>query len=251
MATKVTPTFLLKGIDISKVLAEYQAGVFSRVIKPKSKIKIAQNTVILAPQYGVSNHDPIFCSKDKHNCSVIYATTGHQAFEVFTTSGGKLPVGGLCDNCHRDFDHTAVGYPVGYQELSILFPVEDNPDLSVYRIIYVFWVEGKFCTFECALGWIRIMLAHPAEYRDTLLRDSERMLKLLYKLTYPEAKVLRPAQDPRLLISNGGSLSFEEWQDGRHIYTRTDRVLMIPAKVEYIRQDYNAPILIPSSIDCS
>lgn len=240
MATKITPTFLLKGIDINKILAEYQAGVFTRPVKTKSKIKIAQNTVILAPKYGTSNTAPIFCLKDKHNCSVIYATTGHQDFEVFTTTGGKLPEGGRCNHCGRDFPHTAVGYPVGYQELTIL--TGEGPDAR-YRVVYIFWVEGRFHSFECALGYICLMVARPADSRDTTLRDSERLLKLLYKLTYPDAGVLRAAQDPRLLIVNGGSLTDEEWEDSRHIFVRTDRILMIPAKVEYFRQNSSEPVM--------
>ena len=60
---------------------------------------------------------------------------------------------------------------------------------------------------------------------------------------YPTAAILRPAQDPRLLRLNRGSLTKEEWQDQRHIYIRTDRILMIPAKVEYIQQNFLNPVM--------
>lgn len=245
MATRVTPTFLLKGVDPNKVLSDYNNGYFSNNNSNKSEIKLANNTAILAPNYGTNNLSPIFCLKDKNNCNIIIATTGHSDFQIYTTQGGSLPTGGRCDFCKEDFTNTAVGYPVGYQEQTLL---SNNDGASKYRIFYTFWVEGKFCSFECALGYVQLILAHPSYTRDTTIRDSEHLLKLLYKLMYPTSNTLRPSQDPRLLKVNGGSLSKEEWQDNRHIYVRTDRILMIPAKVEYVQQNFLNPV---TSIDYS
>lgn len=242
MSTRITPTFVLKGVDPNRLLADYQMGYFSRPISAKSKIEISQNTAILAPTYGSTNRSPIFCVKDRNNSSVIIATSGHADFEVFTKNGGQLTEGGRCDNCKEDIEGVAVGYPVGYQEINVLTNDDNDTNKAQYRVFYVFWVEGKFCGFECALAYVRSILSRPADYRDTALRDSERMLKLLYKLTYPNAGSLRPAQDPKLLISNGGSLTKEEWNDRRHVYVRTDRILMIPAKVEYIQHDFHTPV---------
>lgn len=239
MTTRVTPTFLLKGVDPNKLFNDYQAGFFSRVPRNKSRIEISQNTAILAPKYGTTNHDPIFCVKDRNNCSVIVATTGHEDFSVFTTSGGTLPVGGRCMHCLEDFTTVAVGIPVGYREVTVLTNAETNIKNAHYRILYTFWVERRFCSFECALSFIQTMLARPAAYRDTTIRDSERMLKLMYRLMHPNAGPLRPAQDPALL----GALSKEQWKDPRHVYVRTDRILMIPAKVEYIQQNFLSPVV--------
>lgn len=243
MSTRVTPTFLLKGLDPNKLIADYQAGVFSRPITNKQKIKISNNAAILAPAYGSTNHSPIFRVKDRNNCSVIIATTGHSDFEVFNTKCGELPTGGRCDYCKEDFVVTSVGYPVEYKETTILTNDSNDPRQARYRILYTFWVEGKFCSFECALGYVRNVLSRPADYRDTTLRDSERMLKSLYKLMHPNAGILRPAQDPRLLQVNGGSLTREEWQNNKHVYIRTDRILMIPAKVEYVQQNFLNPVV--------
>jgi len=243
MVTRVTPTFFLKGLDPNKILMDYQAGVFSRPIKNKTKITLAQNSGILAPIYGTTNNSPIYCLKDRNNCSVIIATTGHADYKVFTTTGGDLPTGGRCILCGKQFDHKALGYPIGYQELTVLTNDSADPKQARYRVLYVFWVEGRFDRFECALGYVRLLLAKPADYRDTTIRDSERMLKFLFKLMYPTAPSLCPAKDPLLLIENGGSLTMEEWQEARHIYTRTDRILMIPAKVEYIQQNFINPVM--------
>lgn len=237
------PTFLLKGLDVQKVLADYNAGRFSQPRTPKAKITLAGVSTVLAPTYGTSNHDPIFCMKDRNNCNVVVATSGHEDFKVFTTTGGELPTGGRCDHCKQDFEHTAVGYPVGYQEKMVLTSADDSLDSGVYRILYVFWVTESFCSFECALGYVNV---YTERAKTPMLKDSSGMLRMLYHLTYPEAGPLRPAQAPNLLLSNRGSMTKDEWENPRHIYTRTDRVLMIPAKVEYLRQNFAHPaVAIP------
>lgn len=249
MATRITPTFLLKGIDPFEVLKEYQAGVYNRPVMPKAPIKIAQNTTILAPIYGNNNQCPVFCMKDRNNSSIVIATSNHSNFEVFTSSGGKLPEGGRCDFCKEDFKNTVIGYPVGFREITVLTNSDssdkvDNSEGAKYRVIYAFWVEGCHCSFECALGCIHMHVNRLSTSRDSMLSDSERYLKLLYRLTYPNAGILKPATDPRLYSLHGkGSLTKEEWSDSKHIYTRSDRVLMIPAKVEYIRSNFETPQL--------
>lgn len=241
MTTRHIPTFILKGVDPVVLLSDYQSGFFTRPHTVKARFSVESNDPILAPSYGETNKDPIFTFKDRNNCSVIFATTEHETFKVFTSTGGQLPEGGRCDYCKEDFTHTAIGYPIDAQEQTILTNDSNDVTKAVYRVYYVFWTEGEFCDFECMLGYIRNILSRPAEYRDTTLRDSERMAKKLYYLTYPNAPPLRPASDPRLLKSRRGSLTREQWKNQSHIYVRTDRVLMIPAKVEYIQQNFLNP----------
>jgi hypothetical protein len=237
--TLETPSFLLKGIDPIILIAEYNDGFFSRLETTKTKLKLSNNNnTILAPKYGNTCEYPIFSIKDKNNCNIIIATTGHSDYEVFTKNGGELPMGGRCEHCKEDFTHLSVGYPIAYREILALTNDSDDPKNAVYRNLYIFWTEGKFCSFECALGYIKLILGKPWEFRDNNVIDSEKLLKLLYKFTYPKNDVLRPAQDPRLLKINGGSLTKEEWKSKQHVYFRTDRVFTFPAKVEYIQQNF-------------
>lgn len=233
MATKIVPTFLLKGIRPSDIISDYSKGLFRKREGEVATIQIAKPVAILAPSYGSTSSCAIFSVKDKHNSNIIIATTTHRDFEVYQKNGGDLPEGGRCDFCKEDIEGTCVGYPLGYKENTILCG-----DPPVYRNTYTFWVEGRFCSFECSLAFVRNVLSRPFRYRDTTFHDSEWMLKFLYRLMHPNKGPLRAAQDPRLLISNGGSLSEEEWKDSRHFYLRTDRVLMVPAKVEYMQQSF-------------
>lgn len=240
--TRVTPTFLLKGVDAAKLLEDYKNGVYAVPdTREKAKIKICRNSSILAPTYGKSSNDPVYSIKDKNNNNVVIATSGHSNYEVFTTNGGQLEMGGRCDHCKQDFETIVLGYPVAYQERLYLMDKE-NP---VYKTMYIFWIEGELCSFECALAKVRETQQRSCEYRDNSAKDSESMLKMLYRFMYPNEDILRPAQPYRLLKENKGSLTMDEWKNIKHVYQKTDKILMIPVKIEYIQESFIKPIGVP------
>lgn len=228
MASHVTPTFLLKGLDFKKLVTDYQSGFFFRVPLRKEGIKLTKTSSALSQTYGNSNLDSIFQVKDKYNTNVVIATTAHTDFEVFNKNGGKLSQGGRCDHCKQDIQGTPVGYPVKHEEVSALVP--DGSGEARYRFWYVFWTEGRYCDFQCCLAGVK---------KDQTLHEHERLLKLLYRLSHPKGGVLVPAQDARLLLCNGGSLTTEQWKDVKHDYVSTDCLVTLPVKREFIRQDFN------------
>lgn len=238
MATRVNPTFLLKGIDPNVVIRDYVQGKFSRQPIQKEKIQIAHASSIIAPTYGNSNHLPVFAVQDRNNGKVIYATTGHEDLEVFTRTGDMPETGGRCLYCVRDYTGMRTGYPIAYQEQTVLTNASMDPRDAKYRVFYTFWVEGSFCSYECALSYLNLHGNKSADYRDPTMRDAEQMLHQLYNLIHPNSGVLHPSQDHRLLKCNGGSLTDAEWGDVKHQYRRTDRILLIPAKVEYLQQHF-------------
>lgn len=228
MSTKINPTFLLKGINPPELFNSYQNGAFSAIVPNSgSKIKITKNTIMVAPEYGDNNDNAIFAFKDKNNIDMVYATSNHVNYEVYLADGGKLPMGGRCDWCKEDFSHQSLGYPIAQQEITAL--VDDH-----HRVYYNFWVEGEFCSFECAAAKLKECNNQPLTYRDINIRDSQSMLNTLFLLTYPNENSFHPAKDYKLLKSRKGSLETETWRNSRHKYFRTDRVLLVPAKVEYL-----------------
>jgi hypothetical protein len=58
----------------------------------------------------------------------------------------------------------------------------------------------------------------------------------MYKCLYPNNPPINPAQDPKLLMVNGGSLTREEWETTKFFYKRTRNIILIPSKIEYIRE---------------
>lgn len=226
MASKVVPHFLLKGINFQEILKKYESGYFS-VEKEKCKLTVCKSAPTLNPSYSNDRDSGVFTCKDKHNKSYVVATTGHDNIRIFLTDCEKM-VNGRCGYCGEDFIGERVGCPIKHEETPIL-----TEDEGRVRIVHTFWTEGIFCSFECCYAHVRNNMIKPYNFRKVGTESTEFLLKFMYRLLYPDRDVLRPAPDVDLLISNGGSLTSEEWHSGKHEFFRSIKVTAIPAKVEY------------------
>lgn len=227
MAVKINPTFLLKGVEPNRVLIDYNDGVFNRATSEIMMTKFVGGGTkdVLAPTYSKSNKEAIFAIKDRNNNDIVLASSNHKSFEVYTKTGGDLRTGGRCKYCLADFQHTIIGYPLAHEEHMYLIN-------NTYKYKDVFWVEGCFCSFECAAGFLEMF-----HETDVTRAHSRELLEYLYKLTYPLNGSLISKNDPDLLDIHGGSLTYEQWSDKRHKYLRTDRIILIPAKTIFLKQE--------------
>jgi len=241
MSVYVNPTFLLKGVDFYKVLKDYNDGVYTRLESKKQKLTLA-NSNILADIYSLSNDDRLFSVKDPFNNEIICTTSGYKDVEVFTSTGGCLSIGGRCEYCRDDYKTETIGIPVAYKEFTVLtnkkVNLKDDDKIPKYKVYYTFWVDGRFCDFSCALSHINKLLSSHPKYIDVIYRDSDKLLKFMYKCLYPNNPPIKPAQDPKLLMINGGSLEREEWENPKYVYKKTNNIIMIPSKIEYIREKF-------------
>jgi hypothetical protein len=240
MSVYVNPTFLLKGVDFYKVLKDYNDGVYTRLDSTKQKLTLANNN-ILADIYSLSNDDRFFSVKDPFNNEIICTTSGYKDVEVFTTNGGCLSIGGRCEYCRDDYKTETIGIPIAYKEFTVLTnkSLDQNNNKPIYNVYYTFWVDGRFCSFSCALSHINKLLSSHPKYIDVIYRDSDKLLKFMYKCLYPNNPPIKQAQDPKLLMINGGSLTREEWENPKYYYKKTSNIIMIPSKIEYIREKLN------------
>ena len=241
MSVYVNPTFLLKGVDFYKVLKDYNDGVYTRLESKKQKLTLA-NSNILADIYSLSNDDRLFSVKDPFNNEIICTTSGYKDVEVFTSTGGCLSIGGRCEYCRDDYKTKTIGIPIAYKEFTVLtnkkVNLKDDDKIPKYKVYYTFWVDGRFCDFSCALSHINKLLSSHPKYIDVIYRDSDKLLKFMYKCLYPNNPPIKPAQDPKLLMINGGSLEREEWENPKYVYKKTNNIIMIPSKIEYIREKF-------------
>lgn len=237
MTTRITPSFLLKGVDPIKMLKKYHDGATHHSVTKKN-IKISKTSCVLSLSYEQNNSEGIFLLKDKNNTNLIIATSGHENINIYSKNGECPQIGGRCRACLEDFTHQSIGYPVAYQETTLLVTIPGKKK-SVYRVIRTFWVEDIFCKFECGLYYIRKCLASTNTNSNYNMKDSERLLKMLHRAMHPKAGLLRPINDPLLLISKGGSLTDREWEDDNHYYVKTDRIFLMPAKTQYMRNNAN------------
>jgi hypothetical protein len=213
-------------------------GFFSRPVdEVKLKpIRLSSKPSLIRATYAKSNRDAVFSVKDRQNRETVFFTTNHVNYDQFEKTGDLIS-GGRCEYCLLDFSHSVTSYPIEYRE-TIVPSTEliDGTKVTTYQSVYTFWTEGCFCSFECALAYLRNMAARPSVQRDEKLKIAEYQLKWMYTLLYPEEDVLTPSSDPRLLQRNGGSLTEEQYRDKTHMIVRTTGVLIIPVKREYVRR---------------
>jgi hypothetical protein len=247
MSTRITPTFLLKGVSPKILLKRYAEKNFPK--KEKTPITITQFPSIAVNTCGNSTKDGNYYIKDKYNSKIFVATSGSGNIEVVQKTGEAPVKGGVCKSCLNTFEHESIGYPVAYQEYTLLMrDDETNPEVKpVYRIFHKFWIEGIFCCYECVLYHIELLQkAGTTLHRTTC--DSIKLLKLMFRLTYPKAGPLKGTKDPLLLKRCGGSLEQKEWEDTRHTYHRTHKIILDYAKVSYNRQEQKSIVAYEASL---
>ena len=209
------PTFLLKNVVPSELYAKYKQGFFNRPIPVKSKIKIVK------PQINTSS-----VNEDKIKPIEV---SGKENVEIFKNNNCRPLMGGRCTYCKCDFQTEQIGYPIAYECKQLSDEECQGPAFN--KTVHVFWVEDCFHSYECCLGYL--LLINTGYIKDSLMIDAEVMLKFMYQLSFVNAGPLIKAKDPKLLISNGGSMTLEDWSNPNTSYIRTNSVIKIPAQVVY------------------
>lgn len=207
----VKPTFLLKGIDPVQMAAEYSANHLAALSINGQKVV----PVNLTTNRGKSFRDAIYAYRNHDNFLHTIATTS--AGCSFDTGAEDAATVKTCLNCRRSFTHHPIGIPVNI-----------STDAGVITIHTL----HTLCDFRCALAATRLLRRI---YRNTHVIHSEEMLHFVYRRMHPNGPPLIPAWNPFLLEANGGSITFEEYDDRRYEYVEVPNLLLYPAREQYMR----------------
>lgn len=228
MVTKITPAFHLKGINhkdtcdrINQILNNKINKDLNYVLSMLPKISVTSSNIISSE----STVPVQYISPE-----LDIEESGKRVFELFDKSGGELPHGGRCDFCKRDFTDVVIGYPVKDDYKIALVGGEK-------KMTTTYFCEGVFDTYNCALGYLNKFVNHPINKCYVNVIESKRLLHEMFEANH-KGKILIPAPDPSLLISNGGSVSEEDWCNSNYCYSRTESIITIPIKVDYVRTAY-------------
>lgn len=243
MSTRITPTFLLKGISPKLLLKRYEEGDFPK--KEKTLIQIGQLPSIAVNTCGDSTKEGNYFIKDKYNSKIFVSTSGSSNVEIMRNTGEPIK-GGRCKSCLVDFTHDSIGYPIAHKEYTLLMK-GDAQDKPVYRVFHKFWIECVFCSYECALYHLELLRKVNNTMNRTIC-DAERLLKLMFRLNYPKAGPLKSTKDPLLLKRCGGSLDQKDWENPNHTYQRTHKIILDYAKVAYNRQEQKSIVAYEHSL---
>ena len=224
----MTTNVYLKLINPAGVHKKYLDSFFDRPVPQKEGIKIAQNDNKLTTVYSNNQLQGVFSIKDRYNNPIVIATTEFTNLIIHGTGGSVNGAVGRCDCCKRDFpivkdggnkNEGPGGYPYSYDRQTLL---ENNK----YVVKHIFFIKGQLCSYQCCLYWMNLLKLNPD------------LLHSMYKIHHPNAPPLRESNDPRLLISNGGSLTEDEWLDEKYQFRETNKnIKFIPMRTEFQRQE--------------
>jgi hypothetical protein len=199
----------LPSIDPEEISKLLNKGFFNRPIPIKSKLTISSDSKF-NKTYSSDSKELVFTT---HN--LIMATVGNKK------DSNNL---NRCDACKCDFETSPFGIPISYHRENIL------NEKNVNRIHHFFLINNmdEFCSLECAYYYMN---------KNSIKTE---LLIILHKLMFPDSiEPLLPINDPRLLQSNGGSLTFEEWKNKKYSYfhSGSNRALIyfITAREELIQ----------------
>lgn len=206
------PSFLLRKVIHTTVLAKYRDGKYSKL--KISDIKITSSNLTLsgpiAPAVSENSNLTVHTIKTKSGAKLVIHTTS-----VFHS-------GVLCHWCRLPIDDNPTGIPVGL--------LKEGKDQT-----YVFTVDGLFCGFRCAYAmFLKESNAQP-RFADPRYRSgTESRLSFMFDLLYP-GKTLSPSLDWRLLGINGGTMTKEQYHDDPCRYIESPGIMVIPGKPTYIK----------------
>ncbi len=214
------PTIVLKKIDPLKVVKLYQSGYFKQATLSTNKL-----TVDAAIVPSISGATLSF--RDKNNCVIIIHASNNDAMKSLP---GYKP---RCFWCMQDLpSDNASHVPIP----SSMFV---HHDWETKKVFYYFDAVGGgkggcCCTFECALSYIRHFKQQHNNNKNN--ESLEVYLKTLYRLCYPDRDTLREAPDFRLLTSNGGSMTIDEFTNTKSIFVQLPNVVASPVTNQFIAQ---------------
>lgn len=222
-AIKMSENLMLRRIDHVNMYCQYMDGNFKNIKIPKSKVNFSTAFVNLSNKLGTNQTSESYRFSDKTNTGQIIVTTNHQQYKHQNLPNTDRPKA-FCRWCRRKITGRPIGVPV-YMEVNS----ETNEAM--------FGIEDTHDTFACALATIKRYYSCKSHYKDPLYMDAQQLLHCMYYRMYPEksGERIREAKDWRLLHSNNGPLSDEEYDDERYEYLNIANVVLAPVKRQYIK----------------
>lgn len=226
-AIKITENLMLRRIDPVTMYCKYMAGDFKHCKIPDNDVKISTAFVNLSKKLGSDQSSESYRFNDKTNTGQVIVTTNHPQYQYKKDIGNgdiRERPKAFCRWCHRKISGTPIGVPI-YMEIN-----ERTKET-------VFGIEDTHDTFGCALATIKRYYSCKAQYKDPLYMDAQQLLHCMYYKMHPDklGERIVEAKDWRLLHSNNGPLSDEEYDNERYEYLNVANVVLTPVKRQYIK----------------
>nr|QBK92423.1 MAG: A1L transcription factor/late transcription factor VLTF-2 [Pithovirus LCPAC401] len=199
--------FLIRGSRTEEILEKLNSGKYNSVKLKYDKSREEKETIINESE-GVS-------VITKRGRRVIVAAKGHQMYVSFVSKGKYTNA--PCMWCRTLIQDNPIGLPVGNMDMII---DDDHTRLICY-------IEDLYCTFECLYASFQMFYN-----RKDCYGSSEEMILHLFNIMHP-GEILEPADDWRVLKSNNGWMSIEQFREREHRFIDTGKIILVPIKRIY------------------
>nr|QBK93838.1 MAG: A1L transcription factor/late transcription factor VLTF-2 [Pithovirus LCPAC406] len=199
--------FLIRGSRVSDVLEKLSNGRYNSLRLKYDKSREEKETII--------NESEGVYVITKRGRKVIVAAKGHQIYVNFVCKGKYT--NSPCMWCKTLIQDDPIGLPVGNMKMIV---VDSNTRLICY-------IEDLYCTFECLYASFQMFYS-----RKDCYDNSEEMILHLFNMIYP-GEILEPADDWRVLKSNNGWMSTEQFKEKTHRFVDTGKIILVPIKRIY------------------
>ena len=215
------PIFVLKGINPKTLQKNYFEGKYVDLQVPESRINISNVFYLNTPTFGCSPEDSRYQFKGQNNVSMVILTTNTRDYAFYKEK--KLYECKLrrCPWCITDYESEPIRVPVQMETFK----------LKNGKTQLIFWDTGICCcSFGCAIAWAK---------RESILspcyQRSPHLLSVLFQTMYPKQQLIETPPF-NILDVHGGPLTKEDYTKYIYKYERTNNLVFLPAKEEYLQQ---------------
>lgn len=189
---QIKPIFMLRGVEILKVLEKYKSGHFDDLHINPNQISLVTKISELV-LIGDSASDPIYTFDKNGSAPTRIATTNIVHLDHLTDKYATLD----CKHCKQKITGPVMGIPIHYRRVENL---------------YIFTLAEHYCGFCCAYTGLKQRIDKEYSHISPDYHNSEALLHFLFNMIYP-GQELKETPDWVLLTSNNGSLSAAEFYD--------------------------------------
>jgi hypothetical protein len=220
MSEKYSPSFILRGLNVSQILINYEKGEYINLELKKVSAKFQIGEIAIKPHNNAvdAQSDEIFTIKN-HGTNIRMLTTNHSEFVNPNIYDANQVYS--CRRCSREFKNDPCKI---VKAKSIETYLVD--DVLVEKITY--YGNGEYCTFNCVFEVIKLAQRSFCNTYDT--EKAMRYTKEVFFKIYPDEKCIPGSHDPDLLDTNGGPLKRNEFFLTEFKYVKMPNLILHPCK---------------------
>lgn len=229
--SEVIPTFTLKSVDYKNLIQKYKNGDFLTYKKTNLKPIFFEGkitTPCIAKPISKNKESGVYMENFRNAPSIIYVSSNKKKKEYLVEQREDGTPIGRCSNpsCKKDIVGNSIGYPVKYLRK------EKNIDDKV-AVVHFFVTRDEFCNYKCALHFLYEFKDSEFIKKEPNMSDSIFLLKNMYEINYPDSEPLTLKNDLKIMESNGGTVSEEDFE--KYSYIKVPNIVTIQDSEHYYK----------------